>query len=119
MDYAHSKAGQNTSRNGSKSVALVRTYLKLRSLVNTRPFAGYCTAVNNLRHFFLCNNMSQGTAIPINGMYTKEIFRSACASVQSNQSFLSTVWIVRIAKDPKFLHVDSKDDQTLWLCTLI
>ena len=30
-DYARSKAGQYTSRNGSKSVAPVRTYWKLRS----------------------------------------------------------------------------------------
>ena len=30
-DYARSRAGQYTSRNGSKSVAPVRVYLKLRS----------------------------------------------------------------------------------------
>ena len=30
-DYARSRAGQYTSRNGSKSVALVRAYRKLRS----------------------------------------------------------------------------------------
>ena len=30
-DYARSRAGQNTSRNGSKSVAPVRSYWKLRS----------------------------------------------------------------------------------------
>ena len=30
-DYARSRAGQYTSRNGSKSVALVRSYWKLRS----------------------------------------------------------------------------------------
>ena len=64
-DYANSRAGQYTSRNGSKSVAPVRSYWKLRSraltarelLVNTRLFVGYGTAVNNVRHcFFFCNN---------------------------------------------------------------
>ena len=63
-DYARSRAGQYTSRNGSKFVAPVRSYWKLRSHaltrvncpVNTRLFAGKCTAVNNVRHCFLGNN---------------------------------------------------------------
>ena len=29
----------------------------MNCLVNTRLFAGYCTAVNNVRHCFLCNNI--------------------------------------------------------------
>ena len=32
--------------------------------------------------------------------------RSACASIQSDQSLLHTQWI---AKDPSFLHADSED----------
>ena len=63
-EYARSRVGQYTSHNGRKSVAPVRSYWKLRSraltsvncLVNTRLFAGSCTAVNNVRRCFLCNN---------------------------------------------------------------
>ena len=36
-DYARSRAGQNTSRNGSKSVAPIRSYWKLRSRALTAP----------------------------------------------------------------------------------
>ena len=61
-DYARSRAGQYTSRNGSKYMAPVRTYWKFRSRALTAHellygfFAGYCMAVNNGRHYFLCNN---------------------------------------------------------------
>ena len=61
---AHSRAGYYTSRDGSNSVAPVQACRKLRSRALTagelpwftRLFAGYCTAVNNVRQCFLCNN---------------------------------------------------------------
>ena len=65
-DYAPSRAGQYTSRNDSNCMAPVWVYWKLRSraltaqrvncLVNARLFADKCTAVNYVRHCFLCNN---------------------------------------------------------------
>ena len=45
-----------------------------------------------------------------NGMCTQRRLRSAWASAQSDQSSLCAQWV---AKDPSFLHADSKDsDQT-------
>ena len=50
-DYARSKAGQYTSRNGSKSVAPVRIYWKLRSRALTaRELPCKYTAFRRLMH---------------------------------------------------------------------
>ena len=69
-DYARSRAGQYTSRNGSKSANLwprndhIESFVavhqqRVNCLVNTRLFAVNATLItpgDNVRHFFLCNN---------------------------------------------------------------
>ena len=63
-NYARSRAGQYTSCNGSKSVAPVRSYWKLRRRALTaRELPCWYTAVNNVRHCLLCNNNLMGLAI--------------------------------------------------------
>ena len=79
-DYARSRVGQYTSRDGSESVARVRSYWKLRSrALRARELPCYYTAFRRLIHmrhcFFLCNNVEY-RAIPF-FTNTKSMFKTA------------------------------------------
>ena len=93
-------------------------WLRLRSVASNR--ADWCNWLHiglllwSLQRALRCvleQYLSHDMTKPTNWVCTQRRIRSVWASAQSDQSSLCAQWI---AKDPRFLHVDSKDSEQTW-----
>ena len=98
----------------SENKTVNRCRYQLSSPPLTEGEGAYCFGVNTVVEVYanqlFSHDMSHDMIIPTKWVYAQQRLRSAWASAQSSQSSLYAQWV---AKDPSFLHADSKDsDQT-------